>query len=269
MTFSLTWLPKVLRDAGLKVEEVNGWQTRGLGDVGQIKGVLCHHTAGSKQGNAGSLDIVTNGRPDLRGPLSQLVLGRDGIFYVVAAGRSNHAGTGNWPGVGINGGNRHLIGIEAENTGLENDNPWPAVQMDAYAKGCAAILNRIGAPAAMCLGHLEYAPNRKSDPSFSVGNRQERLKAMEAFRARVAQLMASPGVAAPRDDTSQPVHRPTLRRGSSGEDVKTLQKALGFTSAAIDGDFSAKTEAAVKQKQQAAHIVADGIVGAQTWALLT
>ena len=121
MAFSLTWLPDVLKDAGLNVAEVTGWKTRGRGEVGPIKGVICHHTAGSAQGNMPSLGIITNGRHDLAGPLAQLGLGRDGTYYVVAAGRANHAGAGNWPGV-VNG-NQNFIGIEAENTGVGE--PWP------------------------------------------------------------------------------------------------------------------------------------------------
>ena len=90
MAFSLVWLPDVLERAGLKVALVDGWETRGRGDVGPIFGVICHHTAGSKTGNMGSLRILTNGWPTgpgvsaLPGPLSQLGLGRDGTYYVIA-----------------------------------------------------------------------------------------------------------------------------------------------------------------------------------------
>lgn len=189
MAYSLTWLPTVLRGAGLTVIEQPGWQTRGHGDVGKSLGVLCHHTAGPLKGNAPSLKVVQDGRSDLPGPLAQLVLGRDGTYYVVAAGLSYHAGAGDWRG--IRTGNRSFVGIEAENTGLANDNPWPPAQMAAYAKGVAAILKHIGAEPNMCVGHLEYAlpVGRKSDPSFSAGNRDARLKAMEAFRQSVAAIM--------------------------------------------------------------------------------
>lgn len=60
----------------------------------------------------------------------------------------------------------------------------------------------------------------------------------------------------------------TLRKGSKGEDVKTLQRLLGIT---VDGDFGAKTEAAVKAFQKAHADVcgtADGVVGDKTWAAL-
>lgn len=241
-----TWLADVLRAAGLKVVERNGWKTRGRAAMGTVSGVLCHHTAGARTGNAPSLALVEQGRRDLAGPLAHLVLGRDGTYYVVAAGRCNHAGAGSWRG--ITDGNGRLIGIEAENVGDGTD-PWPDVQMDAYARGCAAILTHIGAPVEMCVGHKEYAPGRKIDPSFD----------MPAFRALVSRLMPvarSPGAG---------VTRPVLRQGAAGEDVRVLQRALGITA---DGDFGPKTKAAVEAFQRSHGLVADGIVGPKTWAVL-
>lgn len=179
MVYSLHWLPKVLRDAGLHVVEQDGWEMRGHGDMAHVRGVLCHHTAGPlSDEDMPSLSVIVSGRPDLAGPLSQLALGRSGTFYVVAAGKAQHAGAGSWQG--ITTGNSSFIGIEAENTGRPN-NPWPKAQMDAYARGCAAILKHIGASAIMCAGHKEYAlpPGRKSDPSFD----------MLAFRAEVDSQM--------------------------------------------------------------------------------
>lgn len=102
------------------------------GDFGVIQGVICHHTAGPRNGFMPSLGIATTGRPDLPGPLSQLCLGRDGTFFTVAVGRANHAGAGNWQGV--TNGNTGFIGIEAESTGQTdgpNAEPWAAVQLDA------------------------------------------------------------------------------------------------------------------------------------------
>ena len=177
--YSLKWLPEVLTAAGLRVSEVSGWLDRGQGDVGTIRGVMCHHTAGPKQGNMSSLKTLTEGRPDLPGPFAQLGLGRDGTFYVIAAGRAMHAGQGAWQGVST--GNDSFVGIDAENSGSADD-PWPAIQMEAYQRGVAAILKRIGAPAVMCCGHKEYAtpPGRKTDPSFD----------MVDFRVRVVRIMA-------------------------------------------------------------------------------
>ena len=78
MIYSLTWLPAVLESAGLKVARVDGWESRGHGDVGEICGVICHHTAGAATGNMPSLRLLIEGRSDLSGPLAQLGLGRDG-----------------------------------------------------------------------------------------------------------------------------------------------------------------------------------------------
>lgn len=58
-----------------------------------------------------------------------------------------------------------------------------------------------------------------------------------------------------------------LKRGSKGNDVKTLQTMLGNLD--VDGIFGRKTEAAVKAFQAAKGLKVDGIVGAKTWAALT
>ncbi len=251
----LTWLADVLRNAGLKVAEQPGWKTRGRGPMGTVRGVMCHHTAGPKTGNMPSLAVVTNGRADLPGPLAQLGLGRDGTFYVIAAGRANHAGRGIWKGVAT--GNSSLIGIEAENQGIAAD-PWPAVQLDAYKRGVAAILGRLGAEASMCCGHKEYAlpSGRKPDPRFD----------MDAFRRDVAAIMAGtapppPPPIAAKDDQQ----RPTLRRGSRGDAVARLQARIG---AATDGIFGPVTEAAVRAFQRDRGLVPDGIFGPRSWAAL-
>ena len=57
----------------------------------------------------------------------------------------------------------------------------------------------------------------------------------------------------------------TLQRGSKGDEVITLQRALKITA---DGDFGPMTEKAVKDFQKSKGLDADGIVGAKTWAAL-
>ena len=69
-----------------------------------------------------------------------------------------------------------------------------------------------------------------------------------------------------------PAVQRTLRMGSGGEDVRTLQntlKQLGFLNSAADGKFGAATREAVKQFQQSAGLSADGVGGAATWAALS
>lgn len=263
MAFSLTWLPQVLKDRGLKVALTNGWESRGRGDMGNIVGVICHHTATPGKGaNMPTLNTLIQGRSDLPGPLAQLGLGRDGTYYVVAAGRCNHAGPGAWKGVTT--GNSSFIGIEAENTGLADDSPWPEVQMDAYRRGVAAILSHVGNGPDFCAGHKEWAlpAGRKTDPSFD----------MNLFRTGVAAILsgAAPAPALvpavePADQPGGPAGRPTLRRPMTGDLVKQVQAKLGV---AADGNFGPKTEAAVRAFQRDQGLVPDGIVGPKTWAAL-
>lgn len=57
----------------------------------------------------------------------------------------------------------------------------------------------------------------------------------------------------------------TIRQGSRGADVATLQKKLNLNA---DGIFGPKTEEAVKLFQKANGLSVDGIVGAKTWSAL-
>ena len=68
----------------------------------------------AESGNNPSLEVCINGRPDLAGPLCNVMVGRDNTMFVVAAGRANHAGSGGWRG---RSGNSTVYGIERENTG--------------------------------------------------------------------------------------------------------------------------------------------------------
>lgn len=173
----LTRLADICRAAGLDVVEVRGWKRRGHGPMTAVKTIVCHHTAGPKKGNMPSLNVITNGRPGLSGPLSQLGLGRDGTVYVIAAGLAYHAGQVRSSSYA----NAYAIGIEAEATGVD---PWPAVQMDAYGELCAALVRAYDLTVSRVLGHKEvcYPVGRKSDPNFS----------MPDFRARVTKVLKAP-----------------------------------------------------------------------------
>jgi peptidoglycan hydrolase-like protein with peptidoglycan-binding domain len=272
MPFSLIWLPDVLKNAGLKVALVPGWEDRGYPDssgnknVGTIFGVICHHTGVNSDKNMPTLNSLVNGRkaePGLKaipGPLAQLGLGRDGTYYVVAAGRCNHAGGGIWQG--LTNGNSNFIGIEAENRGIANDLPWPAVQLDAYHRGVAAILAHIGKGVEFCAGHKEYAlpPKRKNDPSLD----------MNVFRAAVAAILNNnvpTPVLIPGSEPPNSKGRATLRRGinNDAELVKQLQTKLKVEA---DGIFGPGTEAALRAFQRAHGLVPDGIAGPKTWIAL-
>lgn len=64
---------------------------------------------------------------------------------------------------------------------------------------------------------------------------------------------------------------PVLREGASGSSVRKLQTELDAErgiACTVDGDFGAKTKAAVITFQKAERLTADGIVGAKTWGAL-
>lgn len=262
MSFKLTWLPAVLRGAGLKVAEVEGWENRGLGEMGDVAGVMCHHTATARRDlNMPTLKVLIDGRSDLPGPLSQLGLGRDGTYYVIAAGRCNHAGAGKWEG--ITTGNSSFIGIEAENSG-KIDDPWPAVQIDAYQCGVAAILMKLGRSEQFCVGHREYATpaGRKIDPNFSMDVFRQKVKGWINGTEALPQLIPA---FSPAPDGNGSVQRPTLRRFDTGKFVKEIQEKLKLE---VDGFFGPRTEARVRAFQRDENLVPDGIVGPKTWLAL-
>jgi peptidoglycan hydrolase-like protein with peptidoglycan-binding domain len=252
----------VLEAAGLKVAEWPGWAHRACrpgarGEMGEIRGVMVHHTATKREGNMPSLNTLLNGRKDkngelIPGPLSQLGLARDGTFYVLAAGRANHAGDGQGAWAGVSG-NSHYIGIEAENP-LPVNASWPSVQLDAYQRGVAAILRHVGLGVEGCVAHKEYAHRRKpTDPAFD----------MDEFRRVVAGIMRGTHAVRPLIPAATDAGRRTLRRGDQGEDVKLVQAKVRVTD---DGRFGPNTEAAVRTFQRGNGLVGDGIVGPETWA---
>lgn len=250
MRYKLDWLADVLRAAGLKVAEEPGWKERGRAEMGAPKGVLVHHTGPGS--SAGLLALIRNGRVDLPGPLSQLFLDDDGTFHVMAAGRCNHAGAGNWHGV--TRGNSELIGIECKNAGDGKD-IWEVFQMDALERGVAALLKYIGADAVMAAGHREYATprGRKIDPTFD----------MIEFRDDVEDLMQ--GITPRMTVATVDPRRAMLRKGDQGNSVRELQKLLDIE---VDGAFGPKTLAAVKAFQAQHGLTADGLVGPKTWEAL-
>lgn len=65
--------------------------------------------------------------------------------------------------------------------------------------------------------------------------------------------------------------RPTVKKGSRGEDVVYLQKRLaaqGYSVGKIDGFFGIKTLASTMAFQEDKGLEIDGIVGTKTWAML-
>jgi hypothetical protein len=180
----LVGLGNALRKAGLKVKKVRGWETRGRDHPFTPRGTCFHHTASARNsGNAPCLGLVTRGTSVVPGPLCNILIGRDGTVYLVAAGYANHAGLGG-PNRGVpkDSGNRYLVGFEVENDG--RGEPWPARQLRAVDLACAVTLKFLKRRARRHQAHKEYAPDRKIDPTGIDMNRD---------RKRVGRLLRALG----------------------------------------------------------------------------
>lgn len=234
----ITWLADVLRDAGCKVREVDGWRNRGDADFSP-EGVTWHATAGSRNSRAADeVRVLINGSTSAPPPIAQLMLDRDGTFYVVAAGRCNHNKVG-WDGPNEGLGNTRLIGIE-----MANDNRgeiWAPAQVEAARIGTAAIMRRLGAdPRRRLAAHFEHQPGAKTDPlGFKMG----------AERQRVYDIMT--GAAQPQEEDDMALtdkivsdDNESWNRRFGEASARDVRTALAF--AAYDSHDAEKAVAAVR-----------------------
>lgn len=156
-------------DVDVRDYRVAGYKGRAIAPLG----ALIHHTASSAgSGDLPSLSTCVHGRPDLPGPLCQVLIGRAGTVAVVTDGWANHAGEGQW--AGITSGNGQLVGVEIENDGCGE--PFTPGVLTVAARVTRRLLDVFG--VGLVLGHKEWAPGRKIDPAFDMGS----------FRSAVASL---------------------------------------------------------------------------------
>lgn len=157
-----------IRAKGVPVVETAGWQTRGSSDFNP-RGSVNHHTAGPSSGATPSLNTCIYGRPDLSGPLCNVMQSREpngnDIAYIVAAGRANHAGSGGWDGLT---GNSSVYGLEIEHTGVS---PLTIQRQETAAKIHAAL----GVDPSLVCQHYEWAPTRKIDAATGVDGNHFRV----------------------------------------------------------------------------------------------
>lgn len=162
----VTWLAEAARKTGYPVVEVDGWQSRGRGQMRLVEGVVGHHTGTPSSAyddeDYPTLNVIKNGHSSLSGPLSHLGLGRSGTIYVVAAGACNHAGVSDY--AGFTNLNDEFLGIEAESDGSGD---WTQEQLDCYPKLVGALLVRMERGVARYASHRAVAnpPGRKVDPT--------------------------------------------------------------------------------------------------------
>lgn len=94
---------------------------------------------------------------------SHYVIGRDGKIVQMVNDylRAHHAGGGMWGN--DTDLNSSSIGIELDNNGTTD--PWPEEQIDALIKLLDYLKDAYRIPQANFIGHMDYAPARKIDPS--------------------------------------------------------------------------------------------------------
>lgn len=166
----LLWLPDVLRAAGLDVREYAGWQTRGPDSYGPVEAVICHGTASDARIETDLRIIAITGTERSGPPIAQLVLDREGIWWVVASGTATGVTTG-LAGTTKGLGDDQVLQIEACHM---PDEPWSARQYGSYVKGVAALVAYAGDPrnyrvdVSKVVGHYEHQPRLKSDPWFNM-----------------------------------------------------------------------------------------------------
>lgn len=182
--FWSTWLADALRaDPVLAplVVEIDGWQTRGRPPA-QFSylpsGTVGHHTAcmcNEGHDPASCIRVILAGNASAPGPIAQLLTtltpagvrwngsNCDPRVYVLAAGRANHAGAGDYRW-GAPSGNGSSVGEESCGPPAEG---WPPRLVEIRARVHAAILRWNGWPIDNTTIHWEYARplGRKIDPS--------------------------------------------------------------------------------------------------------
>lgn len=159
------WLSSAIQAAGVNTRTVNGWESKGAGNVDIYRPfVIVVHCTATKQYSSDfpTLNTVINGRSDLPGPLYNVLIGRfSGDAYIIAAGPTRNAGQGGWNGASHNA---HTIGVAWEHDNLDEE-----ISTTAYrnmVKTVAAISLRAGIAIENICGHKEWAPGRKTDPVF-------------------------------------------------------------------------------------------------------
>lgn len=151
---------RAFQQFNIRYEWEPGAKQRGHGDMSGLRYIVEHHTAGG--GDTGDIRIVRDGRAGLLGPLSQLVLKRDGSVRIIAVGVCYHAPSSiNFRGVAPGSGNWWSIGIEGVSNGY---NDWTPEQRESYPRVVAALLWESGLPRDAHIFHRDLQPGEKIDP---------------------------------------------------------------------------------------------------------
>lgn len=163
-------LPDLLGKAGLKVVEIDGWRTRGRpASTGEFKpvGSLNHHDArkdvigDAADDLAWAKHMFITGRPDLPAPLCQLALSMEGVVYVGASGRANHAGVAR-PSGSVSGGDGNALYVGTEWM-LSGSQGIPKVMYEAGVKLNGVLMDVLGNSVQTISCHFNTSVTGKWD----------------------------------------------------------------------------------------------------------
>lgn len=197
---------------GVQYKEYPGWQTRGRGPMGDVHGVIIHHTGSDSQSDSYLKFLAEIGRPDdgIPAPLCNSATDMDGDVWLIAATRANHAGAGStatlthvidedyagtaYKGPELKPGTDNIGGTAANGMYYGNEvrfdggQPMTVKQFASAVRWAAAICDFHGWSAMSVIGHREHT-HRKPDPQSCF---------MYTFRGAVAALLkAGPTIVKP------------------------------------------------------------------------
>ncbi|TDO92508.1 peptidoglycan recognition protein family protein [Enemella evansiae] len=167
-------------------------------------------------------------------------------------------------GIHAPGSNRTGIGIE--NEGTYTAQLPPAAQRRALVQLVAWLCQQYKIPVSQIIGH------RDSIGSSTVCPGDTFHKDLARFRSEVAKVLGGGGTPTPPPPPPPADSWPVLKRGSTGDAVRTAQHLLRHHRAAgglqVDGSFGPATQTAVTTFQRAQRLSADGVIGPKTWPKL-
>jgi peptidoglycan hydrolase-like protein with peptidoglycan-binding domain len=289
-------LAALFRAEGIDVVEHGNWRARVRPGRFAPVGIMVHHTA-AKGSDRGILDVLTNGRADLIGPLCTAMPAEDGRLHLISAGIANHAGFGSSVvldevkrDVAPRGrassrglrdnvvGNALFYGFEVDNDGVGQ--PYPPQQIATVVKASAALCRYHSWSANRVIHHGEWT-RRKTDMSFTGDIRALVTQYLQrgGLPLAIAAQAAPPPV--PPSHLYPPFPLPDgwyfgprsgPRESVSGyyshrDDLRAWQARMaqrGWRIAA-DGLYGDQTASVARAFQAEKGLAVDGLVGKQTW----
>ena len=250
----MTWYPKVVevRDNGFGASR-NGQS---------INGVVIHHVAGTN-----GLNYVANANSRNSHPTYHIA--RSGaVTGIVNPSRRPHS-TGGAP-------DPNAVSFEIDNSSTGGD--WPITNESLEALIDVIVFHASQSPRAG-KGFAKNQPAIKQSEFFIAWHSQYKATACpgpfimskldyivdECNKRAKSGVPTTAPASSPAAASAKPRLSGSLKRGSTGANVRYLQSALGIKS---DGIFGPITDRTVRAFQAQRGLKVDGIVGPITWAAL-